>query len=66
MKKTEYHPHPQPIVRATRTIGPNEPCVCGSGKKKKKCHMYADTAAELPIGVTPIDRYAKVPPGAAK
>ncbi len=27
-----------PYVRATRKIGRNEPCPCGSGKKFKQCH----------------------------
>ena len=32
------HPHtPQPYVRDQPKVGRNEPCVCGSGKKFKKC-----------------------------
>jgi preprotein translocase subunit SecA len=32
------HAHvPQPFVRDQPKIGRNEPCVCGSGKKFKKC-----------------------------
>ena len=31
--------------RATRKIGRNEPCPCGSGKKYKKCCMAKDQAA---------------------
>lgn len=27
----------QPFVRATRKVGRNDPCLCGSGKKFKKC-----------------------------
>jgi preprotein translocase subunit SecA len=27
-----------PVVRATRKVGRNEPCPCGSGKKYKHCH----------------------------
>jgi peptide deformylase len=30
-------PKPMPIVRQTAKARPNEPCVCGSGKKYKKC-----------------------------
>jgi uncharacterized protein YecA (UPF0149 family) len=26
----------------TRTLGRNEPCWCGSGKKYKKCHLEED------------------------
>lgn len=29
-----------PYVRATKKIGRNEKCPCGSGKKYKKCHMH--------------------------
>jgi len=25
-----------------KTVGRNEPCPCGSGKKYKNCHMKAD------------------------
>lgn len=32
-----HHHVPQPYVRAQPKIGRNEPCVCGSGKKYKKC-----------------------------
>lgn len=28
-----------PYERKTRKIGRNEPCVCGSGKKFKHCHL---------------------------
>ena len=32
------HAHvPQPYVREQPKVGRNEPCVCGSGKKFKKC-----------------------------
>ncbi len=32
------HAHvPQPYVRDQPKVGRNEPCVCGSGKKFKKC-----------------------------
>lgn len=30
-------PKPTPIVRPTAKVKPNEPCICGSGKKYKKC-----------------------------
>jgi peptide deformylase len=29
-------PKPVPVVRKAK-VGPNEPCICGSGKKYKKC-----------------------------
>jgi len=32
------HAHvPRPYVRAEPKVGRNDPCVCGSGKKFKKC-----------------------------
>ena len=27
------------VVRSVKRLGPNEPCICGSGKKYKKCCM---------------------------
>ncbi len=30
-------PKPVPVIRQTKKVGPNEPCICGSGKKYKKC-----------------------------
>lgn len=27
----------EPLVRAAPKVGRNDPCVCGSGKKSKKC-----------------------------
>ena len=36
------HAHkPQPFVRDQPKIGRNDPCLCGSGKKFKKCHGAA-------------------------
>lgn len=32
-------PMPQVSAPATKTLGRNDPCYCGSGKKYKKCHM---------------------------
>jgi preprotein translocase subunit SecA len=29
---------PQPVVSGIKTLGRNDPCWCGSGKKWKKCH----------------------------
>jgi hypothetical protein len=37
---TKHAPKPEP-VRTTKTMGRNEPCSCGSGKKWKKCHGVA-------------------------
>ena len=34
------HPHHAPVetfVRGSPTVGRNDPCPCGSGKKHKKC-----------------------------
>jgi len=28
---------PKPMVRHSHKVGRNDPCVCGSGKKFKKC-----------------------------
>jgi len=30
-------PKPVPVVRSAAKVGPNAPCICGSGKKYKKC-----------------------------
>ena len=32
----------QPVRRAAKKVGPNDPCPCGSGKKYKKCCMQKD------------------------
>jgi len=34
---------PEP-VRVEKTLGRNDPCHCGSGKKYKHCHMKSDLA----------------------
>ena len=31
----------QPVVNASKKLGRNDPCWCGSGKKWKKCHYPA-------------------------
>jgi preprotein translocase subunit SecA len=36
---------PQP-VRSAKTLGRNDPCHCGSGKKYKNCHLRADQGRE--------------------
>ncbi|MBP9707962.1 MAG: SEC-C domain-containing protein [Oligoflexales bacterium] len=33
----DHHHHQQPYMRAGEKIGRNDPCLCGSGKKFKKC-----------------------------
>lgn len=33
----QHHAPMQPIVRDSPKVGRNDPCVCGSGKKYKKC-----------------------------
>ncbi len=35
----------QPVRRAEKKVGPNDPCPCGSGKKYKKCCMQKDKNA---------------------
>ena len=30
-------PPPSPLTRATPKIGRNDPCICGNGRKYKKC-----------------------------
>ena len=32
---------PEPVRRESAKVGRNDPCVCGSGKKYKKCHGTA-------------------------
>ena len=36
-----------PVRSATKKVGPNDPCPCGSGKKYKKCCMQKDKAEGL-------------------
>jgi preprotein translocase subunit SecA len=36
----------QPARRSGPTIGRNDPCWCGSGKKYKHCHMQSDRTGE--------------------
>ncbi len=46
----------QPVKRAASTVGRNDPCWCGSGKKYKHCHMRTDLAgapAPQPAGAAP-------------
>ena len=37
----------QPIRNASKKVGPNDPCPCGSGKKYKKCCMQKDKEAGM-------------------
>jgi preprotein translocase subunit SecA len=50
---------PQP-ARTAKTLGRNDPCWCGSGKKYKFCHMRADQGKAPEGGAVP----AKAPAGA--
>lgn len=34
---TSCCPPSSPIVRATPKVGRNDPCICGNGRKYKKC-----------------------------
>ena len=36
-----------PIRNASKKVGPNDPCPCGSGKKYKKCCMQKDKGAGM-------------------
>ena len=36
----------QPVRTATKKVGPNDPCPCGSGKKYKKCCMQKEKLGE--------------------
>ena len=36
-----------PIRNASKKVGPNDPCPCGSGKKYKKCCMQKDKEAGM-------------------
>jgi preprotein translocase subunit SecA len=38
-------PKQETVVRNQPKVGRNDPCPCGSGKKYKKCHGAAETAA---------------------
>ena len=37
----------QPVRNASKKVGPNDPCPCGSGKKYKKCCMQKDKTADV-------------------
>ena len=39
----EEDPFVEPPLLITRSVGRNDPCPCGSGKKYKKCHLDADS-----------------------
>jgi preprotein translocase subunit SecA len=51
----------QPAKRAASTVGRNDPCWCGSGKKYKHCHMRTDQVGE---GAPPQRSAAPHPAGA--
>jgi hypothetical protein len=38
------------------SLGRNDPCHCGSGKKYKKCHLRGDEARELRVGDKVMER----------
>lgn len=40
-------------------IGRNEPCICGSGKKYKRCHGSIENMAELTANVTKMRQWAE-------
>ncbi|HSN74824.1 MAG TPA: preprotein translocase subunit SecA, partial [Anaerolineae bacterium] len=52
----------QPVKRAASTVGRNDPCWCGSGKKYKHCHMRTDQIGD---GAPPQRAAAPQPAGAA-
>ena len=37
---------PMPVINRFNTIGRNDPCPCGSGRKYKKCCLEAPVPAE--------------------
>lgn len=37
---------PEPVRSQTKSVGRNDPCWCGSGKKYKNCHMRADQSGQ--------------------
>jgi len=42
MAETDY-------LQRLKTLGRNDPCGCGSGKKYKKCHLEADEKAQSAV-----------------
>ena len=44
-----------PNVVSVKSVGPNEPCLCGSGRKFKKCCMFRgiDTRAKVVLKKNP-------------
>ena len=45
-EESKPSPSVPPITPRPKTLGRNEPCWCGSGKKYKHCHMSADQNAD--------------------
>ena len=39
-------PPSEPVLRSHKTVGRNDPCPCGSGKKYKQCCLRKDSALE--------------------
>jgi hypothetical protein len=72
--KKMLSPRPSAAAIAAHTLGRNDPCWCGSGKKYKKCHLPSDAqkrveqsfearaAAEFAVR----NGASIVPPGSAK
>jgi preprotein translocase subunit SecA len=54
---------PQP-VRSAKTLGRNDPCWCGSGKKYKNCHMRSDEGREPAPATAGAQPQAARPPAA--
>ena len=53
----------QQPARSVKSLGRNDPCWCGSGKKYKQCHMRADEGAAR--GPRRLEGAAHNPPGAS-
>ncbi len=52
----------QPAKRSASTVGRNDPCWCGSGKKYKHCHMQSDrSGAGAPPAAAPPQPSAAAP-----
>jgi preprotein translocase subunit SecA len=56
---------PQP-ARSKKTLGRNDPCWCGSGKKYKHCHMRADQGRNGGSGMSSTPQPAGRPAPSAK
>ena len=54
------------MVNSVISLGRNDPCYCGSGKKYKKCHLNADQRVRVEPRQSPVDPGSTSAPGAIK